>query len=244
MGLRQRWHSNVPMAGSRDRIAHAQAFDNQLLVQTASGGAIALDAETGTIQWQIRLAQPYRSEPLAAGASPYTFCIAAGLTLYGIDRPSGLTHWSMDLPGPPSTAIGMDDTRFFVSTLGGGVYAYVLPLSRRAFEEKFSKEGLAGQVVFTSPDPIVNPSSIRVPAKLWNFQTDVPVVLPPVVLPTSVVFANKIGVIYTFDRNFNKLGDRYYGRASITAPMGQYDNDLYIASQDYNVYNFELNGVR
>jgi outer membrane protein assembly factor BamB len=255
MGLRQRWHASVPMGGARDRVEVAQAFDGQVLVQTASGGVVSLDAETGALQWSIRLGEPYRSQRLPAGGSPYTFCIVAGLKLYGIDRPTGLVHWDLDLPGVLSTAVGMDDTRFFLATADGGVYAYVLPLSRRALEEKFSKEGIAGQVVFNSPDPIVNPSSIRVPHRLWYFHTDAPVMLPPLVLPTHVAFANRAGVVYTFDRDFNKLGDRFYSRSAITAPIGQAESregdkpgdvkqNLYVASQDYNVYNFELVAAR
>jgi outer membrane protein assembly factor BamB len=167
----------------------------------------------------------------------------SGLKVYGIDRTNGLTQWSMDTPGTLATAVGMDDLRCYMATTKGGIHAYVMPLTKRAFEEKFGKEA-AVPGAFNSSDPISNPSSLRTPYPLWNFQTDSQVALPPVLLPTQVVFANQSGVLYSFDRDKNKLGDRFYSASAITAPIGQHGNDMYVASQDYNVYNLELSGAR
>jgi len=243
MGLRQRWHASVPMAGMRDRVDYAQAFDTQVLVQTASGGVAAFDAETGALQWTIRLGRPYRSQHLPAAANRYTFCIGTGLTLYGVDRRTGLTQWSLDTPGILSTSVGIDDLRCYAPTVDGEVYAYVLPLSKQAYEARFGADP-QGQGAFVSNDPISNPTTLRIPIKLWDFQTDSVVSQPPVLLSTHVVFANKAGVLYSFERDRNRLGDRFYSRGPITAPIGQQENDLYVASEDYNVYNIELVGAR
>lgn len=239
MGLRQRWATVVPVDGRRDRIEYAQVFGTQVLVQNSSGLVTALDGETGKKQWTITLGQPYRSQHLPAAANRHTFCILSGVTVYGIDRLSGLVAWSLDSPGIPSAPIGMDESRFYLATTDGEVYAYVLPLSARAFEEQFGGTE-KGTGDYRSVDPVANPSSIRSPFKLWDFQTNYQVVQAPVPLSTHVVFANKAGVLYSFQRDINRLADRFYSRAPITAPISHLGEDIYVASQDYTVYNFEV----
>lgn len=239
MGLRQRWSSAVPMDGRRDRVEYAQVFGTQVLIQNLSGLVTALDGETGQKQWTISLGKPYRSQHLPAAANKHVFCILSGMQVYGIDRQTGMVGWSLLAPGIPSAPIGMDESRFYLATTDGEVYAYVLPLSARAFEEQFGgKEKGTGD--YRSADPVSNPSSIRTPFKLWDFQTNYQVVQAPVPLSTHVVFANRAGVLYSFQRDVNQLADRFYSRAAITAPISHVGDDIYVASQDYTVYHFEV----
>jgi outer membrane protein assembly factor BamB len=241
MGLRQRWTTVVPVDGTRDRVDYAQVFGTQVLIQNTSGLVTALDGETGRRQWTITLGQPYRSQHLPAAANKHTFCILSGLTVYGIDRQTGLVAWSMRSPGIPSAPIGMDETRFYLATTDGEVYAYVLPLSARAFTEQFGGQE-KGTGDYQSADPVTNPASLRTPFKLWDFQTNYQVVQAPVPLSTHVVFANRAGVLYSFQRDVNQLADRFYSQAPITAPISHVGDDIYVASQDYSVYNFEVTG--
>jgi outer membrane protein assembly factor BamB len=239
LGLRRHWVAAVPVESARDRIQLAQVLDDQLIFQNASGMVSAVQAETGVRQWTVSLGRPYRDQHLGAAANKFTLCILSGMKLYGIDRPTGIVAWSMDTPGIPSAPLGLDELRCYLATTDGEVYAYVIPLSGRAFQDRFGGEE-KGKGDYQSLDPITNPTSIRTPFRLWDFQTNSEVVQAPVPLATHVVFANKAGVLYSFQRDVNRLGDRFYSRGPITAPISSIGNDIYVASQDYAVYNFEM----
>jgi outer membrane protein assembly factor BamB len=248
LGLKKQWHAYVPMAGGRDCVAHAQAFDGQFVVQTQSGGLFCLDGETGAMQWQLRLGQAYRAHREPVAGNEHTFCVLAGLKLHGVERANGTVQWIYDIPGGLSASPGVDATRCYLCTAAGGVYAYVLPLSERAALMK-AKEAQAGDYVIR--DPIANSGSARTLYALWNMQTDIPVVMPPVVLSTHVVFANRAGVVYAFNKDRAAASDVFRSQSLLTAPIAHKiveitdpqparEEYIYVATQDNNVYCFEV----
>jgi outer membrane protein assembly factor BamB len=237
LGLKEHWHRYLPMEGRRDGIGFAQVLDHQLAVQTMSGGVIALDLETGVTQWRVRLGEPYRNDRQPATANSRQLFVTASARLHGIDRLSGITDWGYDLPGGLATAAAADDQHLFLSTVSNRLYAYLLPGFLRPGA---SKPANAAGYGTTGSGVAADATPRNQPAVLWGFQADAPLAQPPLVLANFVALADSRGNLLVFRKDERFQTDTFQSPGPITAPLNQSGDTIYVASQDHNIYAFDV----
>jgi outer membrane protein assembly factor BamB len=235
LGLKKRWHVYLPVEGPRDGVAVAQAIDNQCVVQTLSGSTVALDSETGRTQWRVRVDSAYSAHKSNVAYNGRMFFMTSNARMFGLARATGNAEWSYDLPGILATGAAADIDRIFLCTNEGRVFAYMLPLSQAEARGQVAA-GYGGRGLERS----VNPATLTRPEKLWEFQLDAAVLQPPLVFPTHVVFADGKGNLFSFQKDQRSLADIVKGNIVISAPMAQQGDMLYIASQDHNIYAYQM----
>lgn len=233
-GLKQRWWTYLPMDGRRDGIGFVQALDGQILVQTASGGVICLDGNTGATQWRIRLGDPYQTLRQPAAANRHVFLIVAGMKVYGIDRKTGIVEFDHEAPGVLSAAPALDDSFGYLCLADGRVNAYSLPTTDATGAERGGQSTTGGVDAYGK---VVATSKVT---PLWSIQANAAVTEPPVVFPNDVIFANREGTVQSFLKERSIPVDKFQTNVGIAAPLAKQDNWLYVASEDFNLYAFEV----
>jgi outer membrane protein assembly factor BamB len=245
IGLKERWHVYVPVATSRDGLSFVQVLDgDQVVAQTMAGQLVALNAETGAQQWRVRLGQ-FHAQRKAIDVNDRIVMAVAGARLHAFDRLTGSMEWQMELPGALSAAPSADNSRLVVCTANGGNYVYALPLPKRELKQgATTRPGQAPAPALTAPTYGSGETDTAAPThephRLWYFKGDAPVTEPPVVTQTHLILATAKGEVYSFQRDERALADVFQSPAPITAPIAQAGESLLVASQDFNLYAFDL----
>lgn len=241
LGLRKAWCTNVGVAGLRDGLASAQAFDGQLITQTLGGCFTCLDAETGAQQWQVRPGQPFPQHHRPVGANRHYFFLYSGLQLTGVERKTGLVEWVMDLPLPLDSAPTADEVNLYLTTSDHKIRSYFLPLTRQlksetdqaAYDAMLSRRGL-------SPEKF---GSSR-PKELWSFDLGSPPAEPPAAFGSHIIVGDERGNVLCFENGRRYMSDTFRTGGAIVAPIAQDGDMAFIASADHHVYAVELIGGR
>ncbi len=237
LGLKRHWHTYVPVQGARDGIVSLQIFEKQIAVQTRMGSIASVDLESGATQWSVLPGHPYRAFQLPVGANENNFLVYASGKLLGLDRKTGMTEWSLDLPGIPATVAAADEEHLYIGTSDGMVRGYFLPfslrqslaqVSRSEFEEALRRRGLSSERI-----------NSRVPEMIWSYQLPAAIRVAPAVFGTHVVFADGEGSIYCIENERRTLGDHFRAGASVAADLAQTSDFVYLASLDRQVYAAE-----
>jgi outer membrane protein assembly factor BamB len=237
LGLKKRWHVYVPVDGTRDGIAVAQVIDGQFVVQTFSGSLIALDAETGRTQWRARFDQPYGAQKEEVAHNSRMFFVASNARLFGVDRVTGNAEWTYTLPGVLATAPVADIDRLYICTALARVFAYQLPVSQAELRGQAAVQSYGSRVV----DKSLNPTTLTHPEPIWQFQLETPVLQPPALFGTHLVFADGKGTLFSFQKDQRALADVIKSPTRISAPLSRQGTDqFYVASEDHNIYCYRL----
>ena len=247
LGLKRRWHVYLPMNGLRDGIGSISVSDGQLIAQTMGGSVIVLDGETGATAWRANLGLTYRGVSQYLATNPRMVFIVSGSKLYGMERATGVREWTYDLSGALTAAPAADLEWAYLCTGDGRLHAYLLPgpLREQPPPEPAAKPGkpVSPRSSYAAGSPTLSPylrPALRTPQARWQFQTDGVIHQTPALTATHVVIADSRGELYSLQREQRALADRFPSRAPITAPFGQVGESLYVASQDYNVYAFDV----
>jgi len=239
LGLKLHWQTYLPLGGVRDSIEHLQVVGEQLIAQTSSGSVTALDAETGRRQWSAQVSEPYRFRQEPANHNDHSIFVNIGAKLTGLDRRGGSTLWTIDLPDIPTTRADADNEFLYVNLVRGRMQAYRLPQIRdlgsvsttgvsKLQEETLARGYNLRRAILRTPEPI------------WSYQGDSLLRVPPVVMPTHVILVDKAGRVLSLEKEFRALaGEATVGQ--VTVPLGYDRRAVYIGSEDFNVYAYELN---
>ncbi|MEK6262954.1 MAG: PQQ-binding-like beta-propeller repeat protein, partial [Planctomycetota bacterium] len=148
-----------------------------------------------------------------------------GSTMYGIDKLTGKTIWTLVLPGQPSTGPSVDDNQVYVGTLDGSMYAFSLKKIRQLYREQ------------------------RLPqwsheAMMWRYQAGKEVTSPPIVTGRVVNFASRDGSLYSVSAPDRKLLYQLETDAPIVAPLARSGKIQYMASEDFTFYALNVDNGR
>lgn len=146
LNLKTEWTQHLPVEGNRDALTQVQTIDDQVFVQTRTGLLVAVDANTGRIQWAVRLGNSGTNANAYPVAANSQFVFAAHVTkLYAFYRYTGATEFIADL-----NAVGLRQN--------GGALSVGLAADERAV---FAVLGASRIAVFDLPRPI----TVTAPAK-------------------------------------------------------------------------------
>jgi outer membrane protein assembly factor BamB len=261
LNLKMDWRVWLPLDGRRDGFFSVQVLDDQLLVQTRSGGLVMLDAATGATLWRARHGIPY-AVTQRPGYNKQSVFVANGSHLYALSRATGRLEWEFVLPDAPSAAPVADDTNIYLCLGTGRIYVYELPNPAapvaaapaarpsaaegppvREFESRYRAGGSSlsstATSVYLKPRPAL-PKEPR-PRILWEYTLgNGRLEQAPLLTNEFLTVADSNGVFYTTSKYTNRELYHFRAEAAVSAPLGQLGEKAYIASQDFNVYAFEI----
>jgi outer membrane protein assembly factor BamB len=261
LNLKLDWRLYVPMDGMRDGFFSIQILDGgQLLVQTRSGGVVLIDAATGATLWRARQGQPYAvTQPLGYNRS-LVFQVSSN-RLYALSRATGQQQWDMVLPNAPSAAPVADEENIYLCLGTGRIYVYELPVlgtrpvvaapkppepeepAGGQFYARYRSGGRALESLGGSSylKPRAAPPQGPQPRLLWQYTVGSGrLEQAPLLTPEFLTLADSNGVFYTTSKFTNRELYRFRADAAVSAPLGQYGESAYIASQDFNVYALDI----
>ena len=175
-GLERAWWGQATLNASRDKVRHVTIDEDIVYVQASSGIATAFNSETGERLWATLLGR-FDQPSFPAVSNEDLALMVVGSTMYGIDKRTGKTVWTLVLPGQPSTGPSVDDNQVYIGTLDGSVYAFSLKKIRQLYREQrlpqWSQEAL-----------------------VWRYKAGKEVTSPPIVTGRVVNFASRDGSLY------------------------------------------------
>jgi outer membrane protein assembly factor BamB len=256
LNLKLAWQLFVPMDGVRDGFFSVQILDDQILVQTRSGGVVMLDAATGATLWRARHGIPYAvTQPL--GYNKRLVFVTNGSHLYVLSRATGKLQWEMVLPNAPSAAPVADEDNVYLCLGTGRIYVYELPnLAARPVAAAKAPEpeerptelpyrsghrplySLGGSSYLKRP--AAEPLGPQ-PRLIWQYTVGQGrLEQAPLLTSEFLTAADSNGVFFTTSKYINRPLYSFRAEAAVSAPLGQYGESAYIASQDFNVYALDI----
>ena len=220
LGLERGWYAQAVLNPTRDKVRNISIDEDLVYVQASSGVTTALDAETGQQLWanQLgRLDQP----SFPAVSNEDLALIVVGSTMYGLEKRTGRTVWTLVLPGQPSTGPAVDSRQVYFGTLDGSVYAYSLRKIRQLYQERrlpqWSNE-----------------------AQVWKYKSGKEVTSPPITTGRVVNFASRDGSLYSLNAIDRSLVYQLETDKAIVAPLTRLENTMFMASEDSTFYALDL----
>jgi outer membrane protein assembly factor BamB len=256
LNLKMAWRTVVPVDGRRDGLLSVYLTGSQVLVQTRSSLVVAIDAETGHVQWQAAVGQAYRPVPGLAFNSQSVFAINSTV-LYALDRKTGNPQWQCELPHGAATAPVADEDQIYLSLGAGRLYVYFLP---RPEKESFLKTGgkpsgpadkSASSYGGRGSVPAIGPlTSVRdasrseatgpQPLLLWDYRNKDRLEQPPLVYGQTILMADTAGRVIGLAKEARFELSNFPTDGPVSVPLGQHTDSAYVASHDGNVYALRI----
>jgi outer membrane protein assembly factor BamB len=261
--LKLSWRTYVPTDGPRDGLRFVQVVGDRLVVQTLSGTVAALDIQDGSTVWRTRLGTAYRpSQPV--GYNDRSVFLIQGTRLFALDRKTGHVQWDMNLPNAANAAPAADAESIFVPLGTGRLAAYELPspgtpvlagkkVGPPTPDEKKGEPGdrsYAGYGVGGLATSTVGPLSSATDAsqtatgpqlqQLWHYLSEARLEGRPALTAESVLMAETDGMITVLSKENGVTRYRFPTEATLSAPVAQHGDVVYIPLQDYNLYALHI----
>ena len=223
-GLERAWWGQATLNPSRDKVRHVTIDEDIVYVQATSGTTTAFNSETGERLWATQLGR-FDQPSFPAVSNEDLALVIVGSTMYGVDKQTGRTIWTLVLPGQPSTGPSVDENQVYVGTLDGSVYAFSLKKIRQLYREQrlpqWSHEAL-----------------------VWRYKAGKEVTSPPIVTGRVVNFASRDGSLYSVGAADRKLLYQLQTDAPIVAPLARSGKVQYMASEDNTFYALNVDNGR
>jgi outer membrane protein assembly factor BamB len=220
LGLERAWWAQAVLNPHRDKVRHVSIDEDIVYVQATSGVTTAFDAESGHKLWAIQLGR-FDPPSFPVISNEDLAMIIVGSTMYGIEKRTGKTLWTLILPGQPSTGPAVDEKHVYFGSLDGMLYAYSLRKIQKLYEERrlpqWSKE-----------------------AEVWTYKAGKEITSPPITTGRTVNFASRDGSLYSVTAKERKLVYQLETDKAIVAPLARLDNTMFLASEDFTFYALNL----
>lgn len=216
LGLERQWAAVVPMTGD-ERLLGVSLADGLIFAQTNKGNFHTFDAETGSLNWSVRLGN-VSSRIRPASVNSFAVFVTNVNYLVALDRRTGTRLWSTELPSLPSSSTACDEDRVMVGLASGKIYAFTLKTTKGGVER------IAGEAI---------------PA--WNWQTGGPVESRPLPAGKFVAFGSDDGKAYVSTAVEKSMLYRIATGGPIGAGFGTFGTrTLLVPSSDRNLYAVDL----
>lgn len=220
LGLERAWWAQAVLNPHRDKVRHVSIDENLVYVTATSGVTTAFDAETGQQLWSIKLGR-FDPPSFPAISNEDLAMIIVGSTMYGIEKRTGKTVWTLILAGQPSTGPAVDENHVYFGTLDGMLYAYSLSKIQKLYEERRLPQW-------------------SMEAQVWTYKVGKEITSPPITTGRLVNFASRDGSLYSVAAKDRKLIFQLETDRAIVAPLVRLDNTMYMASEDFTFYALNL----
>lgn len=215
-GLERAWWGQATLNPSRDKVRYVSIDEESVFIVSTSGVVTAFDSETGQKRWATLLGR-YDQPGFPVVSNENLALVVMGSTLFGIEKRSGKTAWTLTLPGQPSTAPGVDDQRVYIGTIDGSVYAFSLRKVRQLYQEQRLPEWSAEAMV-------------------WRSSANAEITSPPVPSGRTVSYCSRDGSLYSVVAADKQLIYQLETDGPIVAPMATSGKIQYIASEDNTLF--------
>ncbi len=253
LNLKEGWRTYVGMDGTRDHIFGVQILGDQILVQNRSGVITLIDAEDGSILWRAQPGKTYMVGEDVAHNRRSVFAVRGG-ELYALDRKTGKLQWEMTLPHGVSATPFADNERLYLCLLTKELYAYDLPetvLANLKAPTNFNaanpeamaleKAELGSQ---TDAAHAQGSNTLPPPMHVWTYSAETRLEKAPLSSGKLLALSGVDGIYFACAKINGRPLYRFRAEAPVTAPLGQYNDTAFMASQDTNLYAVDIVGGR
>jgi outer membrane protein assembly factor BamB len=126
VNLQFAWSLQLPADSIHNGIGVMQLIGNQLYVQMRDGTIVAVDAETGQVDWSRRVGTPYPVMRRLGYDEDLVLALDVN-RLVALEKKSGVQRWVLDLPDVPVAPPMAGEFLMFVPFTNGRVFTYALP---------------------------------------------------------------------------------------------------------------------
>lgn len=215
-GLEILWSSQAVINVSRDKINHVVLDEETVYVQTRNGFVTAFDSQTGIRRW-AQLVGNIDSPQLPLVSNSDTVLVTSGIRLYAMDKWTGSELWEVAIPEAAGTSPVMDDSRVFIASQHGSVYAFDLEKIYELYHQN------------------------RLPqwshlARLWRHKTSKPIAFRPVLYGDQLTFVSETGVMYSVKAKNDQLVFQQTTELKVAAPLVESESYLFVATDDNHLY--------
>lgn len=215
-GLERVWWNQANVVPRFSKLNHLSVDERRCYALSSLGDISAFDAETGKKLWTNQIGLP--NQPNTPAISNHKYVIyTSGSFLYALDKRNGDLIFRVRLPRVPSSPIIMDEDNVYLTSFDGNVFA----LSLETMEDLYKKELL----------PQWSNNVIA-----WRYNTSAPVPTSAVAIGNKINFVSKNGTLYCVTASNRNLVFQMETDARYSAPLGQFQNYLFAATEDFKFY--------
>jgi len=209
LGLTLSWWGQASVKSSQERVSFFTADEQNVYVQSKAGIITTFQGESGRRLWSQLVGAP-NQYAYAATSGETDVLVGLGLKVYAFNKVTGVPHWELNLPSPPSASPKEEGRFLYVPTVDGMLRAYDVEklgaLAKRALLPQWTNR-----------------------AELWTYQMPAPSISTPIPVNDQVIFASSRGNIYRMLGAENKLEFIMEGNAPLSAPI-TYSRDYVFAA--------------
>ncbi len=226
LGLELSWWNQATLDPHQDETRHLTADEDGVYLQSRSGIITAFSAESGERLWSSLLGEA-NSPSYPAVTNEEQVLLAAGMSMFAINKQTGRREWQLTLPHHPSTSPGVDERKAYIGTLDGSLYAFDLRQIRKLYEEQLLPEWTN---VATS----------------WRYQAAQEITSTPLSNGRVVNFGSLDGSLYSVSVTNGRLQFQFETNGPIRTPVGFNADSLFVASDDgrFSCLNIENGKLR
>jgi outer membrane protein assembly factor BamB len=216
LGLERAWWAHAAIDPTSDRLKYLLSDERITLTQTVAGMLSAFDNANGRRLWAVQVGDPHEVR-FRAVTNEELVLVISGADMYALSKKTGDVVWQVKVPTAVSTPPGLDETRAYVGSINGTVYAYDLK-----FLDKLSKDPtLAGNMY----------RSLR-----WQYKTGARIMYQPISTGKVVVVASADASLYGLDTTNRKLHFQFETDQPLSAPITQIGRLIFVATEDRKAY--------
>ena len=158
--------------------------------------------------WKYKARGPLWSQPVADPACECIYLSSVDHYLYALNADNGNLLWERDMKTSIlSSPTLFEDTKLYLTTLGGDVNAIMAKENRLIWQENVGQQlwaspALEGDLLYTGDQSnTLYALQASDGTTKWKFEADGAIVGTPAVTPTGVYFTTEAGTVYGLDRD-------------------------------------------
>jgi hypothetical protein len=229
------WRTRV---GSAYRASQPLGYNDRAVYLVQGTHLYSLDRKTGRLRWEFDMPNAANAAPAADAEHVFVPMGTRDLLAFEIPLPGTPVDPSKLTPEPekkaesaPSASNGKDYSPLGVRGQG------VTGLGVRGKAVTAIGARASARESFNSFVPGLDPRL------LWTYISESHLEGTPLLTPESVIVTDTAGTTFVLARENHAVRARFPAEAPVSAPMGQYGEMAYIASQDASLYAYDVGSL-
>jgi outer membrane protein assembly factor BamB len=216
LGLERAWWNQANIVPRVSSLTHVSVDEKRCYTLSSIGDISSFDSETGKKFWVNQVGLPNQPNTPVVSNSKYAM-FTSGSFLYALDYKTGDRVFEVRLPRIPSSSILLDNKHVYMTGFDGNVYALSLETIENLYKNnllpKWSNNAIA-----------------------WRYNTSKRVPSSAISIGNTVNFVSTNKSLYSVSAADRKLNFQMETDARFSAPLGQFQEFLYAATEDLKFY--------